>query len=151
MIPITRVLTAEHRMLTNLFDHIEAALPGIKRLTELRELGRLLEYLLRAHAGAEEDLLLVALDHLPQLKPRCNKVYEEHHEIDSRLTKLYQTRDLANARSLLMAAMNASRKHFLHEERVVFPLIEREEKQATLAKLGAIWIRRRHITTNWSH
>ena len=150
MIPITRALTAEHKLFCAVFDEIEAMLPSVKRLAELREMGRMVEGLLRSHAVAEEDLVLLALDHSPIHKRRANRLHQEHHEIDSRLTRVCAVNDLARARSLLTAALAASRKHFQHEERVVFPFIEQAVEPGTLTQMGAVWLQRRHMPANWS-
>jgi hemerythrin-like domain-containing protein len=145
MIPITRVLAAEHKMFCAVFDQIEQTLPQAQRLDQLRGLSRFVEELLRSHAGAEEDLVLLAVDHGPEHKRRCHRFHQEHQEIDGRITRVQTAKDIAQARGLLQAAMLASRKHFEHEERVIFPLIERLTKHETLTKMGALWLRRRHM------
>jgi iron-sulfur cluster repair protein YtfE (RIC family) len=150
MIPITRALTAEHKMFCAVFDQIECLLPSVGQLAQVRELSRLVEGLLQNHAAAEEDLVLLALDHTSQHKRRCDRIHQEHQEIDSRITRVHGTKNLARARSLLRAAMTASRKHFAHEERVVFPLVERVMNAEALMRLGGVWMRRRHMPANWS-
>ena len=150
MIPITRALVAEHKMFCAVFDQVEHLLPGVKQLAHVKELSRMVEGLLRSHAAAEEDLVLLALDHAPEHKRRGDRIHQEHQEIDSRIMRVHGTKNLARARSLLRAAMIASRKHFEHEERVVFPLVERVMKPETLTKLGGVWMRRRHMPANWS-
>jgi len=149
MIPITRALAAEHKMFCAVFDQVERLLPGVKQLTQVKEFSRMVEGLLRSHAAAEEDLVLLALDHAPQHKRRGDRIHQEHQEIDSRITRVHGTKNLARARSLLRAALGASRKHFEHEERVVFPLVERVMKPEMLTKLGGVWMRRRHMPANW--
>jgi len=133
-----------------LFDHIEEMLPGVKRVAQVKELGRLVEGLLRSHAVAEEDLVLLALDHSPVHKRRANRLHAEHHEIDSRITRVYLTKDLDKARGLFKSALVASRKHFAHEERVVFPFIEQTVTSEMLARMGGVWLRRRHMPASWS-
>jgi hypothetical protein len=149
MIPITGALTAEHKMFCALFDQIEQALPQSRRLEQVRGLGRFVEELLRSHAATEEDLVLLALDHGPEHKRRCDRFHKEHQEIDSRITRVQTSKGMVQARGLLMAAMLASRKHFEHEERIIFPLIERLAKREMLTKMGAIWMRQHHLSTNW--
>ena len=133
-----------------LFDHIEELLPKLSRPAEVKRLARMVEDLLRGHAVAEEDLVLVALDHDSEHKRRADRLHREHQEIDSRLTRVYATSDLAKARRLLKAAIVASRAHFKHEERIVFPLIERVTTPETLLKVGAVWMQRRHLPANWA-
>ena len=149
MIPITGALTAEHKLFCAVFDQIEQALPQSKRLEQVRGLSRFVEDLLQRHAVAEEDLVLLALDHAPEHKRRCDRFHKEHQEIDSRITRVQTAKDMVRARGLLKAAMLASRKHFEHEERIIFPLIERLTKRETLTKMGAIWMRQRHMSANW--
>jgi iron-sulfur cluster repair protein YtfE (RIC family) len=150
MIAITTALVAEHAMYCALFDHIEQLLPKLDRPAEVKRLARLVEGLLRGHAAAEEDLVLVALDHDSEHKRRANRLHQEHKEIDGRLTRVHGTNNVAQARGLLRAAIVASRSHFKHEERVVFPLIERVTKPETLTRLGATWMQRRHMPANWT-
>ena len=150
MIAITKALAAEHAMYRVLFDHIEELLPKLRRPAEVKRLARLVEDLLRSHAVAEEDLVLVALDHESAHQRRADRLHRDHQEIDSRLTRVHGINNLSQARSLLEAAIVASRAHFKHEERVVFPLIEKVTKPETLVKLGAVWMQRRHLPANWA-
>jgi len=52
-------------------------------------------------------------------------------------------RRLADARRLLSAAVLASREHFDHEERIVFPIAEKAMKRETLTELGKTWMKQR--------
>ena len=150
MIPITRALIAEHRMFGVVFEQIEKLLPGLDRLEEVRRAARMVEGLLLSHAKIEEDLLMVAQDQVSGEKRRYDRCRKEHQEIDSRLTRVRSTRNIARARSLLGGAMAASRKHFQREERRIFPLIEKGLKLQTLTKLGTIWFLHRYAPSNWT-
>ena len=59
------------------------------------------------------------------------------------MTKVSKARDVKVARKLLIRVIDASRKHFDKEERIVFPLAERVLKADTLRALGNEWKRRR--------
>ena len=150
MIPITRALSAEHQMFCAVFDEVEKALPSLTRLEEVRRAARLVEGLLLSHAAVEEELLMLAEDHLPEGTRRYDHCRKEHQELDSRLTRVRSAREIAWARSLLRAALAASRKHFQREERKVFPLIEKGMKPETLTKLGTVWFLQRHAPANWT-
>src|ERR1035438_6402592 len=65
MILITRALSAEHQMFCGVFDEVEKALAGFSRLEEVRRTARLVEGLLLSHAQVEEELLILAEQHLP--------------------------------------------------------------------------------------
>lgn len=150
MITITAALVAEHKLFCAMFDHIEQVLPKLNMPGEVKRLARLVEGLLVSHAAAEEDLALLALDRVQKHKRRSARMFQEHQEIDHRLARVYATDAVGPARRLLEAAMVASRKHFRHEERIVFPLVELTTKPETLTKLGMAWMRRRHLPVNWA-
>jgi len=132
------------------FEQIEKLLPGLDRLEEVRRAARMVEGLLLSHAEMEEDLLRLAQDQVSGEKRRYDRCRKEHQEIDSRLTRVRSTRNIARARSLLRGAMAASRKHFQREERRIFPLIEKGLKLQTLTKLGTIWFLHRYAPANWT-
>lgn len=140
---ITEALVSEHATFCVVFDHIDRALPHLRRLAEIRCLARLVEGLLLRHGAAEEDLVLVSLDRVLQQKARYNRFYQQHSEIDIRLRQAHESNRFVQARRLLQAALLASREHFQHEERVVFPLVERMVTRERLVKLGLIWMRQR--------
>jgi hypothetical protein len=150
MIPITRALSAEHQLFTAVFEQIEEILPGLDRLEEVKRLARLVEGLLLNHAKVEGDLLMLAQDHVAEDKRRYDRCRHEHQEIDGRLTLVHSARNIARARTLLRGALAASRKHFKHEERRVFPLIEKGMKPEALTKLGTVWFLQRHAPARWT-
>jgi len=94
--------------------------------------------------------LMLARDHVLGEKSRYDRCRKEHQEIDSQLTRVRSTRNIARARSLLRGAMAASRKHFQREERRIFPLIEKGMQLQTLTKLGTIWFLQRYAPANWT-
>jgi hypothetical protein len=143
MITITEALTAEHGVFCALFDHIESLLPGLRRLAEVKILAGLVEGLLLSHGAAEEDLVLVALDRVLPRRGRCEQFYQQHQEIDVRLRQAQTTEGLTHARHLLQTAVLASREHFRHEERFIFPLVERVMSRMQTRKLGLLRIRQR--------
>jgi iron-sulfur cluster repair protein YtfE (RIC family) len=150
MIPITQALIAEHQMFGVVFEQVEKLLPSFERLEEVRRAARMVEGLLLSHAELEENLLMLAQEHVPQDARRYELCRKEHQEIDSRLTRVRSTRRIAQARSLLRGAMAASRKHFKREERRVFPLIEKGMQLQTLTKLGTVWFLHRYAPANWT-
>jgi hemerythrin-like domain-containing protein len=146
MFTIITALVEEHDQFRAWFAQTERALPLLASLEEVRRLARQAEAFLRRHAAVEEDLVLMVLDHLPAHKRRSDRFYTEHQEIDGRLTRVLQAESLDQARDWFQAAINASRRHFDEEERLLFPMIERVTGLETLAKLGLIWTNRRQST-----
>jgi hemerythrin-like domain-containing protein len=140
---ITDILLAEHLVFHNVFDYIEKTLPRAKTVAEVKALAGLMENLLRAHSKSEEDLVFAPLEHCLEQIGQRDTFENEHHEIDASLLKVKVARQLAEARALLFTAVQASRKHFDHEERIVFPLAEEFMKRETLSKLGNLWLHRR--------
>ena len=150
MIPITRILSAEHQMFRALFDQVEALLPGLERLEDVKRLARLVEGLLLSHAKVEADLFMLARDPAGRGARYYDRCCHEHQEIDSQVIRLRSARNLAAARKLLRGAMAASRRHFQLEERRAFPLLEKEVKPEALAKLGTVWFLQRHAPRHWT-
>jgi hemerythrin-like domain-containing protein len=132
------------------FEQVERLLPGLERLEEVRRAARLVEGLLLRHAQVEEELLMLAENHLSEDTRRYAHCRKEHQEIDGQLTRVRSTREIVRARTLLRGAMAASRKHFKREERKVFPLIEKRMKPEALTKLGTVWFLQRHAPANWT-
>jgi hemerythrin-like domain-containing protein len=144
---ITEALLAEHMVFHNIFDHVERVLPKLKTIDEVKSLAKLMESLLRAHGKTEEELVFAPLDHCLEQIGQRDTFEEEHHEIDASLLKVKAARRLPEARRLLSVAVLASRRHFDHEERIVFPLAEKAMKRETLAELGKSWMKRREAET----
>jgi hemerythrin-like domain-containing protein len=144
---ITDILLAEHMVFHNIFDHIERVLPKLETLGEVKSLAALMENLLRAHSRTEEDLVFAPLDHCLEQIGQRDTFENEHHEIDASLLKVKAARQLSEARRLLTVAVLASRRHFDHEERIVFPLAEKVMKRETLSELGRSWMKRRAAET----
>lgn len=142
MTTITDVLVTEHRVFLTVFNQVERALPKLNTLAEAKLLGTLVEGLLHDHADAETNLAFAALDHVLEEKGQLDRMHQDHDEIDARLKQVQTTRDLAEGRRLLKAALKASREHFRHEEEKVFPLLEQVLRRETLGNLGDTWMQR---------
>ena len=153
MFTIISALVAEHRKYRGEFARIEKVLAKTRSLAKVKQMARAVEAMLLDHAAGEEDLVLLALDHVPEHKQRSNRFHQEHQEIDVRLTQVQLARSLEEAALLLRSALGASRRHFKREEMTVFPLIERLMGAERLSKLGRIWLMRNqgnHDLTEWT-
>jgi hemerythrin-like domain-containing protein len=140
---ITEALFAEHLVFHSMFDHIEAAAPGLKTLAEVKALAALMEQLLKQHSDTEDDLFIGPLEHCFEQLGQRDAFLEEHQEIDESLKNVQEAKDFKKARLLLLSAVTYSRKHFDKEERIVFPLAERVLKNKTLTTLGHSWMEQR--------
>jgi hemerythrin-like domain-containing protein len=140
---ITEALFAEHLVFHSMFDHIEAAVPRLKTLAEVKSLARLMESVLKAHSDTEDELFIGPLEHCFEQIGQRDAFLEEHQEIDDNLKTLRQAKQLKQARQLLLAAVAYSRRHFDKEERIVFPMAERVLNGKTLQALGQTWIEQR--------
>jgi hemerythrin-like domain-containing protein len=136
MIAITEILSAEHRVFTELFDQIEGLLPKLTTLPEVKLLTTLVEGLLQGHADAERNLAYVALDHALKDRGRLDRLHQDHEEIDASLKRAQTAHSFEEARRLLKTSISASREHFRREEGSIFPLLERVLRPETLATLG---------------
>lgn len=140
---ITDILLAEHIVFHNIFDHIEKSLPRLKTLAEVRAMADLLEDLLKGHSKTEDELLLAPLEHCLEQIGQRDSFEHEHREVDTNLLRVRQAKTVAEARRLLHHAVTYSRKHFDHEERILFPMAEKVLKATTLKELGQTWLKRR--------
>ena len=142
---ITDVLRAEHAVFHNLFDHIEATVPRLKTLAEVKALAAVVEKVHEPHAKTEDDLFMEPLEHCFDQIGQQETFHEEHRRIEETLASVHRARTLQQAKRILLAAMATSRDHFDKEERIVFPLAERVLKARTLSELGQAWLRRREM------
>lgn len=140
---ITEALQAEHMVFHNLFDHIEKRVPHLKNLHAVQALATVLDGVLHEHGVVEDELLMAPLEeslgHLGQLE----NFNEEHEEIDDALRKIKACRDLQKGKLLLLRTVQRSRQHFDKEERIIFPLIEKQLKAKTLTALAQRWAQQR--------
>jgi hemerythrin-like domain-containing protein len=145
---ITEALFAEHLVFHNMFDHIEATVPKLKTLAEVKSLAALMESVLKAHSDTEDELFIGPLEHCFEQIGQRDAFLEEHQEIDDSLRTLRQAKQLKQARQLLLAAVAYSRRHFDKEERIVFPMAERVLNGKTLKALGQAWMEQRvHVAS----
>jgi hemerythrin-like domain-containing protein len=140
---ITEALFSEHLVFHNMFDHMEATVPELKTLAEVKSLASLMESLLKAHSDTEDELFIGPLEHCFEQMGQRDAFLEEHQEIDTSLKNVQEAKDLRKARQLLLSAVSYSRKHFDKEERIVFPLAERVLNSKTLTSLGQTWLEQR--------
>ncbi len=140
---ITEILMAEHAVFHNLFDHIEAAVPRLGTLGEVKLLATLVDKVMAPHSKTEDDLFIEPLEHCFEQIGQNETFHAEHRHIEEMLASIQKVRTLADGKKILLAATAASRDHFDKEERIVFPLAERVLKPKTLSALGAEWLRKR--------
>ncbi len=143
---ITDALRAEHIVFHNLFDHIEKGVPRLKNLHAVQAVTAVLEGVLEDHGTVENNLLLEPLETSLGQIGHLENFHEEHEVIDLALRNIKSCRSLKNGKTLLLRAVQLSRQHFDKEERVVFPLIEKQLKAKTLAALGARWAQQRDVS-----
>jgi hemerythrin-like domain-containing protein len=140
---ITQVLMAEHAVFHNLFDHIEAAVPRLGTLGEVKLLATLVDKVMAPHSKTEDDLFIEPLEHCFDQIGQNETFHAEHRQIEEMLVGVLKARTLKDAKKILLKAIAASRKHFDKEERIVFPMAERVLKTKTLSDLGTEWLRKR--------
>lgn len=142
---ITDILRAEHAVFHTLFDHVEAAVPKLKTLGEVKTLAAMVDKVHAPHAKTEDDLFIEPLEPYFDQMGQRETFHAEHEHIEAQLERIHKSRTLAEAKKLLLNVIAASRKHFDKEERIVFPLAERILKAKTLSALGEEWLHRRDV------
>jgi hemerythrin-like domain-containing protein len=144
---ITDVLRAEHAVFHDLFDHIEATVPRLKTLGEVKALAAVVDRVHAPHSKTEDDLFIEPLEPYFDQMGQRETFHAEHEHIEAALAKVQKARTLKDAKKILQNAITASRKHFNKEERIVFPMAERILKTKTLGELGEQWLNRRKSGT----
>jgi hemerythrin-like domain-containing protein len=142
---ITEALLAEHVVFHNLFDYVERTLPKIKTLAEVRALSSLLETMLRNHSNVEDHLLIDPLEAAFAQMGQADNFHDEHAEIEDGLDRIKGLRRVAAAKTCLLQAVVLCRKHFDKEERIVFPMAERQLSPKSLLALGRRWEEQRTV------
>jgi hemerythrin-like domain-containing protein len=140
---ITEVLMAEHAVFHNLFDHIEAAVPRLKNMDEVKLLATLVDKVMAPHSKTEDDLFIEPLEHCFEQIGQNETFHAEHRQIEEKLAFVLKTKTLAAAKKTLLGAIADLRTHFDKEERIVFPMAERVLKPKTLSDLGTEWLLKR--------
>ena len=142
---ITEALFAEHMVFHNMFDHIEVTVPKLKTLGEIKCLASLVERLLSAHTDTEDHLFIGPLEHCFEQIGQRETFHHEHAQIEHNLVTIQKTRQIKEARTLLLGVVVACRKHFDKEERIVFPLAEQVLNSKTLLALAGTWREKRQL------
>jgi hemerythrin-like domain-containing protein len=142
---ITEALLAEHVVFHNMFDYVERSIPTWKTLAEVRAVSALLETMLRIHSKVEDHLLIDPLDAAFSQMGQADNFHEEHLEIEQTLEKVLSARTAPEAKRRLLQAAVLCRKHFDKEERIVFPMAEKQLSAKSLLYLGRRWEEQRTV------
>lgn len=140
---ITEALSAEHLVFHSIFDHVEAKVPRMRTLAEVKAVSAMLEASLKAHSKTEDELFIGPLEHCFEQIGQRETFHQEHEDIDGNLALVRKSKTAKAARELLLSVIAACRKHFDKEERIVFPLAERVLSAKTLTSLGQTWMDQR--------
>jgi hemerythrin-like domain-containing protein len=142
---ITEALLAEHVVFHNLFDYVERILPNLKTVGEVRMVSSLLETMLLIHTKVEDHLLIAPLESTFSQMGQDETFHEEHEEIERDLQSVGATARVSEAKQRLLKAVVLCRKHFDKEERIVFPMAERQLSPKSLLVLGKRWEEQRTV------
>jgi len=142
---ITDALFAEHVVFHNMFDHIEAEAPRLRTLAQIKCMAAMVECLLQAHSDTEDELFIGPLEHCFEQIGHCETFHQEHEQIERNLKLIQTSKQLKQARALLLGVVIASRKHFDKEERIVFPMAEGVLNSKTLIALAQTWRKQRQL------
>jgi len=142
---ITQALLGEHGVLYALFEHVEADVPKMETLAEVRRAGATLAATLGSHARIENEILFPALE--PQLGPGgpLPVMREEHDEIEAVLEDVVNATNLDAALGQLRYALRIARDHFAKEEQVLFGMAQQMLAADELDRLGAMWAEKRCV------
>jgi hemerythrin-like domain-containing protein len=139
-VKITHALLGEHGAIRPLLDFIEQSASDAT-VEQIKLQVRLLQSTLVSHASIEDALLRPAIErYLPRPSAGSGEPLPSDHEIiRSGLDDVLACPDRECARTLLLATVAATRKHFQKEEKTVFGIAERELTEQEQERLGAEW------------
>ena len=136
---ITDALIAEHVVFHTLFDEAENLLSQSSSLPEVRATCALVGRLLERHSIAEHDLLLPSIDPYLEQIGQMKNFHKEDDVIVALLQKAATSESCDEASKTLRKAIQFSREHFDKEERIIFPLADKNLKLESLEQLGEEW------------
>ena len=142
---ITEALLAEHVVFHNMFDYVERTVSQAKTLAEVRALSGLVETMLRIHSKIEDHLLIDPLQGAFSQLGQAENFHNEHDQIEADFEAIQSMRQVAEAKKRLLKAVVLCRKHFDKEERIVFPLAEKQLSPKSLLVLGRRWEEQRKV------
>lgn len=144
---IVQALLGEHGAMYPLLELIESTAP-LAELEALKMQANCLQSTLCSHADLEETLLRPAiLQHLPvpAADPDGKSAPSDHDIIKAGLSRVLNCAGAEEARQTLLDILAKTRKHFLKEETIIFPIADRELSRQSQEHLGAEWARRRGV------
>ncbi len=145
---LTDALLGEHAVLYDLFSHLRELPEKNLPVEEMRGAVAVLDQLLRAHAGIEEDLLFPSLEpHIGQMGP-LSVMRSEHKAIDDLLGRLGKETDPAALKTLTGELIDLAFNHFQKEEGALFPMARQFLDEAKLSELGDLWAQKRKVNAN---
>ena len=123
-----------------ILKEIEAVLPGVATLGELRILVWVMAGFLQQHGDKEEELLYPAVDQMQAQRGQMElkAMTQEHGELDQQIRQVAKSGDLNQARQQISQLIQAVRQHFDHEESDLFPLAEEVLQAESLVALGRV-------------
>lgn len=142
---ITEALLAEHVVFHNLFDYVECAVPKVRTLAEIRALSSLLHTMLKIHSKTEDHLLMNPLEAAFSQLGQDENFHDEHDQIEQGLQSVGAVGRIHEAKRRLLKSVALCRKHFDKEERIVFPLAEKQLSAKSLLVLGKRWEEQRSV------
>ncbi len=142
---ILHALLGEHGVFYAQFRFLEEALPEETDLAIIHRLGAMLDAALQSHATLENEGLFTRLEERMGVVPPVMVMRSEHDQIGENMTALTHTRDVDQARDLLLDTIAIARDHFAKEEQVLFPMAANMLPADELQALGAEWAAARGV------
>jgi hemerythrin-like domain-containing protein len=142
---LTHALLGEHGVIYALFDWLEAALPGMSRVDQVRDAASVLGAALLSHAALEDELLFPALESRIGPAGPLSVMRHEHTEIDRAISEAARAEVVSDGVGRLREALEVARAHFAKEEHVLFHLAQQALGDPELLELGEAWAERRKV------
>ena len=143
---LTDALIGEHGAFRALLDAIEEMASYAGEVAQIESAMAVFTTEITQHAKLEENLLFSALEPHLDSNDLLAEMRSEHQEIRSGLESIEDARDLDQAIAAVQHTLEAARRHFENEEKVLYAIANKVLDEETLTRLGEDWAAARAIT-----
>ena len=136
MLLVTDAIVVEHVILRSLFFEVERLLPDFKNVADIQVLAKIISTLLEQHGHTEDETIYSISTLTDTERIKLTGMLKEHVELNWRLTKVIQAKNMDDACKYLRETLDYSFRHFQYEEEVVFPIVKAHVSEQELCRLG---------------
>ena len=142
---LTDALIGEHGAFRALLKEIEGMVSYAGEAAQVESAMAIFRAEVTQHARLEENLLFPAIEPYLDSNDLIAQMRSEHQEIRSGLGSIEDARDLDQALEAVQHTLEAARRHFENEEKILYAFAQKVLDEETLTRLGEDWAAARAI------